>query len=240
MTLYFKKLSYFALFLINTIAHSQDKTKDYRIDFTINDPKSDEVYYKGYEDIKFKDNMVDKKTYYFDLNDKQVQTEFVMFTKDDLVVKSYDYQNELTGEMSYVRTEKNKIKIRYRPPGGKEKSGEMTWEDQMYHGKTFHQLILRNWAPLTQGKDFEFTLLIPYRFESLGFKIKRKDMKKSDNKTYYTFSLEPQNFIIKQLAPDLEAVYEGGSQPKIKSFYGPTTLPIKGEADRMVLIKFNY
>ncbi len=219
---------------------SPQSSQNYRIDFTVNDPESYKVYYKGHEDITLTPDTIEKKAYYYDLKNQPVQTEFVTFTKKDFVVKTYDYNNIPTGEMSRIRTKNKKINITYRPPGGLLKTGTMTWEENMYHGKSFHQLILKHWDQLSRGQDFEFKLLLPYRFESLDFAIVKKSVKIVGKKSLITFALQPQSFIIRQFAPDLEAEYTNEKDPKIKSFYGPTTLPINGETGQMVRILFSY
>ena len=183
-------------------------SKDYQIKFSIHDPKSDKQYFTGYEDITHNEGKVTKKAFYYDDKKKLLQTEFVVFDQNTLKVLDYDYDNRITGEASKLNVVGNKVKITYvEKAGEKPKLGEMSWEDNMYHGKTFHQLILRNWKTLSQGKEYDFSLLIPYRFESIDFQIVNKGKTKKDGKEVTTIAIEPDSFLIRQFAPKLEAEY---------------------------------
>lgn len=212
-----------------------------RINFEMRDPKSKEVYFQGYELITFQEKTSKKETWYKNLKGEEVQYEFVEYDKQNLRVLSYRFKNSVTGEETNFDTESNSMAIRYRPEFQKPyKDGKLNWEENAYHGKVFNNLILRNWASIRQGKDLRFLLVLPYRFESLGFKIVYGKSKEVDGEKREVFELKPKNPIIRAIAPAMEFHYTSGDKPRIRQFTGPSTIPIKGEKDKQIDIIFSY
>lgn len=210
-----------------------------RIDFTIEQKKTGNVVYSGYEDIVEKDGKVEKKAYYKDPKGNVVQTEFFSYDSKTLQILDYEYINKLTNESTILKSTGKDVAISYRGKQEKDyKKGKITWTDTTYHGKTFNQLILKHWDSIVSGKDFEFDLFLPFRFETIPFALVLKE--KTEKGERYVFAVEAQNFIVRQFAPTLEATYYDKPKRQISSFYGPTTLPINGETGEMVVVKFEF
>jgi hypothetical protein len=133
------------------------------------------------------------------------------------------------------------MKIKYRPDSTQtDKDGTLNWDKNAYHGKVFNNLILRNWASLLKGQPIKFDLVLPYRFESLGFQIAYGNSTKVAGEDREVFTLKPTSLIIRAMAPHMEFHYTKGEKPGIRQFTGPCTIPIKSKKDRMVDIIFSY
>lgn len=229
------------LSLNTSLVHAYEMEDVSRIDFEVRDPKSRELFFNGYELITGSGNNTRKETWYYNLDKKQVQYEDVVYDKRSLQVEKYRFDNSVTGEQTDFDTLGKEMSIRYRPGIDKPfKEGKLKWEDNAYHGKVFNNLILRNWASLLNKTPLAFALVLPYRFESLGFKIIYDGSRKVDNEDREVFLLQPSSLIIRAIAPHMEFHYSKGDRPRILKFLGPSTIPIKGEKDRMVDILFSY
>ncbi len=212
-----------------------------RIDFEVRDPGNREVFFKGTEKISQEAASTRKETWYYDLNKTEVQYENVLYNNRSLRVESYRFKNPLTGEETDVVTQGDTMKIKYRPEFKQAyKEGTLPWPKDGYHGKVFNNLILRHWTSLLQGKPLSFDLVLPYRFESLGFEIVSRKTTKVDGEDREVFALQPTSFIIRAIAPRMEFHYTKGDKPRIRQFSGPCTIPIQGKKDRMVDIIFSY
>lgn len=212
-----------------------------RINFEVRDPDSRELFFNGYETIVQEGPATRKETWYYDLKKTEVQYENVLYNNSSLRVESYRFKNPVTGEETELDTTGETMKIKYRPSSDKPyKDGTVAWEKDSYHGKVFNNLILRNWDSLLKGTPIKFGLLLPYRFESLGFQILYKKSAKVDGEDREIFALQPTSLIIRAIAPRMEFHYTKGEKPRIRQFTGPCTIPIQGKKDRMVDIIFSY
>jgi hypothetical protein len=229
-----------ALFLpTNLNAYEMEDVK--RIDFEVRDPDSRELFFSGTETILHDGPRTRKETWYYDLNKKEVQYENVVYDNSQLRVEAYRFKNPVTGEETDLVTQGDVMTIKYREDSTqKYKDGTLRWETNAYHGKVFNNLILRHWATLRQGKPLKFDLVLPYRFESLGFQIVYKETTKIEGEEREIFALQPTSLIIRAIAPRMEFHYTTGPKPRIRQFTGPCTIPIKGKKDRMVAIIFSY
>ncbi len=212
-----------------------------RIDFEVRDPDSKELFFSGYEDISQVSGSTKKETWYYDLGKKEVQYENVVYNNSTLRVEEYQFRNPVTGEDTDVVTKGDTMKIKYRPGANEAfKDGTLNWEKNAFHGKVFNNLILRNWQSLLSGTPLKFDLVLPYRFESLHFKIVYQKSAKIDGEEREIFALQPTSLIIRAIAPRMEFQYTKGEKPRIRQFTGPCTIPIQGKKDRMVDILFSY
>ncbi|SMF68988.1 hypothetical protein [Pseudobacteriovorax antillogorgiicola] len=212
-----------------------------RVHFTIHAQDSQEKVYEGYEDIATTAGQLNKKAVYYDLKKQEVMREEVTYNYKDLTLLYYNYENLLTGETTLVKNDSGTLNIRYRPgKDQKEKTGELKWQSDFIHGKSFHELIVREFAKLEQGESLKFALALPYRFETIDFRIAPEGRASDKDGTILKLSLAPQSFFIRQFAPKMSFTYRPGSPPKILTYSGPTGLPIDGEKGQQVIVKFNY
>ncbi|WP_141734558.1 hypothetical protein [Oligoflexus tunisiensis] len=221
--------------------HAYEMEDVNRIDFEVRDLDNRELFFSGTETITQDGPRTRKETWYYDQNKKEVQYENVVYNSTHLRVESYRFKNPVTGEETELVTQGDVMSIKYREDSTqKYKDGTLRWEPNAYHGKVFNNLILRHWASLRQGKPLKFDLVLPYRFESLGFQIVYKEAAKVDGEDREIFALQPTSLIIRAIAPRMEFHYTTGAKPRIRQFTGPCTIPIKGKKDRMVAIIFSY
>jgi hypothetical protein len=227
--------------LLPAYAHAYEMEDVKRIDFEVRDPEQRELFFAGTETISTEGPLTRKETWYYDLKKTEVQYERVVYNSSSLRVENYRFKNPVTGEETELTTQGDRMKIKYRPDSTKTyQDGSLEWEANAYHGKVFNNLILRNWESLRQGKPLKFDLVLPSRFESLGFQIIYKNKRKVDNEEREIFALQPTSLIIRAIAPRMEFHYTAGEKPRIRQFTGPCTIPIQGKKDRMVDIIFSY
>jgi hypothetical protein len=212
-----------------------------RIDFEVRDPDNRELFFTGTENITQEGGSTRKETYYYDLKKTEVQYENVLYNNKTLRVEAYQFKNPVTGEETNLVTKGDAMQIKYRPETREPyKDGTLNWEKSSYHGKVFNNIILRNWASLLKGTPVKFDLVLPYRFESLGFQILYKNAARIYGEEREIFVLQPTSLIIRAIAPRMEFHYTKGEKPRIRQFTGPSTIPIKGKKDRLVDIIFSY
>ncbi|HET9237623.1 MAG TPA: hypothetical protein VFO10_10250 [Oligoflexus sp.] len=237
----FRAVSLALTLFVPGILHAYEMEDVKRIDFEVRDPDNRELFFAGTETITAEGPVTRKETWYYDLKKTEVQYENVVYQNQSLRVDSYRFKNPVTGEETDLVTQGDTMKIKYRPDSTQTyKDGTLTWEANAYHGKVFNNLILRNWESLRQGKPLKFELVLPSRFEALGFQIVYKNKRKVDGEDREIFALQPTSLIIRTLAPRMEFHYTSGAKPRIRQFTGPCTIPIQGKKDRMVDIIFSY
>lgn len=212
-----------------------------RIDFQIRDPKTQELYFHGIEIFGTVSDRIRKETFYYDSDKKEVQYEDTLYEPKSLRVYDYIFRNSVTGEETLLKTEGEMAQVRYRAKSGQPfKSGSIPWGVATYHGKVFNNLVLRNWESLLRGKALKFDLLLPFRFETIGFQIVHSKSHTVDGEAREVFVVQPQNILVRALAPRMEMQYTRGSKPRIRVFTGPFTSPVKGESDKILDISFTY
>lgn len=217
--------------------------KQYTVSFTVNHGVTDKVLYQGSEDVSHRDGKIYKTTKYFDLNEKLSLEEEAIFTEENIALEFYSYHNHQNGAQTIAKRNGQKISISYREgPESQSERGTLEWKKNSVHGRSFHEVILRDWQKLVDGLDTEFSLMLLYRFKSVDFRISPINLKNAPQTEpkHYHFALEPSNFFIRQFVPEMTFVYSGGKEPKIISFTGPTGLLVDGKQEQKVVVKFKY
>jgi hypothetical protein len=212
-----------------------------RIDFEVRDSKTKELYLTVYELSTVTPETARREAWYYDTKKTEVQYENVLYRRDNLRVENYQFKNSVTGEATDSWTEGETMRVKYRPALDKAlQTGSIEWTKDSYHGKVFNNMILRNWSSLRAGNPIKFQLILPFRFESLGFQIAYKKTAQIAGDERVIFALEPTSFFIRAIAPRMEFHYIESDRPRIRQFTGPSSMPLKGEKDRLVDIIFSY
>jgi hypothetical protein len=224
-------------FLLLTPAAFCNEKGQNSMDFQIRDPQTREVFFQGYERVTDTGPNIRKETFFFDMNRKEALVEDAVYNRDSLRMESYVSRSSVTGEETIMKTEGQRIQIKYRPEkddGFKETT--LSWSSDTLHGKVFDDLIVRNWDKLLKGQMLKFDLVLPFRLESRGFQIFHNRRVTNQGQELEVFSLQPQNFLLRAFVPNMEFYYAAAPKPELKIFTGPSVIPIKGETNRMVEI----
>jgi hypothetical protein len=209
-----------------------------KMEFQIRDPQTREVFFQGYERVTDTGPNTRKETFFFDMNRKEALVEDAVYNRDSLRMESYVSRSSVTGEETIMKTEGQRIQIKYRPEKDDAfKETTLSWSADTLHGKVFDDLITRNWDKLLQGQMLKFDLVLPFRLESRGFQIFHNRRVSNQGQELEVFSLQPQNFLLRAFVPKMEFYYARSSpKPELKIFTGPSVIPIRGETNRMVEI----
>ena len=216
-------------------------SQSFRVDFTVHTPNSKSASYKGFEDIEIKDGFLIKNSSYFDLKGRLVLEEKVKFLNKSLKLQSYSYKNKVSGvETKALLVNGDKLKVNHREVDKPPQEGEIQWTERSIHGKSFHELILKNWNSLKKGTPLKFDLVLPIRFTSVSFALTLEKKETREGIPFYIYNLAPDSFFIRQFVPEMSFTYKENKNPRIVSFKGPTALPINGETGKTVVVKFSY
>ncbi|HYX39727.1 MAG TPA: hypothetical protein VE954_42070 [Oligoflexus sp.] len=220
-----------------TASPAQGKEASDTMEFQIRDPATREVFFQGFEKVHDTGASTRKETFFFDKARKEVLMEDAVYNRETLRMETYVSRSSVTGEETVLKTEGKSLKISYRAEGDAPfKETTLSWNADTFHGKTFDDLIVRNWDNLLQGKMLKFDLVLPFRLESRGFQIFRTKRTNLDGQDVEVFALQPQNFLLRALVPKMEFFYAPGTRPQLKMFSGPSVIPIQGETNRTVEI----
>lgn len=237
----FRILIVLLLSSISSLGRAYEMEDIARIEFKILDPDSRELVFEGYEVQSEEAAQSRKQTYYYDLKKNQVYIEDAFFDKATLRVAAYNSLNHLSGEETVVKTEGEQARVRFRPSASESpKEKLLPWGKEGFHTKVITQLILRNWAQIVGGRPYKFDLLLPFRFESLGFQLVNNKRVTVEGEERQSFLLQPQNFIIRAFVPRMEFQFSVGPKPRVKLYRGPSPLPVHGETNKPLDMVFEY
>lgn len=208
--------------------------------FQIRDPESQEVVYQGRETVAVKGASEKKETVYTDLAKKELFREEATYNIDSLQMLDYQATNQVTGEETLLKAEgADAARVVYK--ADKEKAAReetMKLGKETFHPKMIHQLIVRHWDKLVSGQPYEFDMLLPFRFQSLGFRIVHAKSLQVGGEARESFLLQPKNFLIRAFVPRMEFQFAKGAEPEIRLYRGPCPVPVKGESNRTMDMVF--
>lgn len=221
---------------------SSAQDKKLTINFTVHHMDSNEILYRGTERITINESKYFKLNKYYDPTGKVVLEEETIYATSDLKLHLYRYHNMQNDEKTFAQLEGNTLKVQYqKSPKDELQKGTIEWTPSSIHGKTFLEFIVKNWTTVSAGKDLNFALAIPYRFDHINFRIRQtKVVESKDSPPLHYLALEPQNFFLRTVAPKISFIFSGGQQPKVKSFFGPTGLLVDGKQEETVRVDFQY
>jgi hypothetical protein len=149
---------------------------------------------------------------------------------------SYRCENYLNGEFTEVTVSGLKAKVIYRPNASEEHiTKEVTWTDRTFAGNALPVFIVKNWDKIKKGESIEFDLFVPFRQETLAFKLTPQFA--SAPRTIKVMA-EARNWLIRQFAPTISFTFVDGVEPTMTAYDGPTQLAING--DRLARIKIDF
>ncbi len=227
----------FALYALLATTQIYGGTASPETQFELRDPKTKEIYFTGREKTSQDGEAIRKETLYFDSNKKEVLKDSFAFDAKTLRAIDFISSNAITGEEIKVSGQDQGLDIQYRPShDGKTGTNTVKSEKQIYLPSIAGDLILQNWDNLMTGKAVKFDLVIASRMETIPFQLVRREALTVDNEEREVFTLMPQNFLIRMLAPHLEFQY--GKDKKIRQALFPSPLPIHGGQNQMVEMVF--
>ena len=218
-----------------------------KIRFTVSDAKTGKGLTRGVETIELNDGVLSKNTTYWPVDDEKniIQDESCAFDVKTLRPRSYSFRNKFSGEsvtMSGSGSSPWSEKIFYREAVNKpEVVTPFTWNPDIIIGKTLHHVIVRSWKLLSQGGARTFDLFVPMKRDQFKFRVVKKASPQEDDPRSMTVSLELDNWALRQLAPSMLFYYrERDGLPVLERYEGPTTVVIDNDANRKVIIDFQY
>lgn len=236
------KLELFALSLwgISGLAFASVPEESRAMQFQIRDPETQAVVFRGHETVASSGQSERKETIYTDLSEKELFREQAVYEKDSLRMLDYQANNRVTGEETFMKAEgENSARISYKADAKQALREEsMKVGPETFHPKMIHQLIERHWDQLVRGQSYDFDMLLPFRFQSLGFRIVHHKSLKVAGEERESFLLQPRNFLIRAFVPRMEFQFAKGSKPEIRLYLGPCPVPVKGENNKTMEMVF--
>ncbi len=218
-------------------ALAQEETKV--MHFEIRDPETRALVFAGTETVKTQGTQERKETVYSDTSKQELYREDALYEKASLRMLDYEASNKLTGELTKVKAEGANSRVQYRADASKSlREEDMKLGPETFHPKMIHQLIVRHWQSLVAGKSYQFDMLLPFRFQSLGFQLVHFKNLKVGNEERESFLLQPKNFLIRAFVPRMEFQFAKGPEPEIRLYLGPCPVPVKGETNKTMEMVF--
>lgn len=209
-----------------------------KIRFVVKDQQSNELIFKGEEDITIKDDLVTKETFYYDLQGALVQKELSVYSYSSLAMFNYAFENRETGEKVQFEAADDLAKIQAKTRDEGQISGNATVGEGVYLAKPLHHLIVRNWSEISSGENFEFGLLVPSKMDSYEFRIRQLNTENKEGKKLHRLRLEPTSWIARRFVKPMDFLYDGDRV--LHRYEGVTTAAVEGDANRLVTIDFSY
>ena len=151
---------------------------------------------------------------------------------------SYVFEDLGSGERIDLKVDGNKASVQYRPSKDAEvKSKDLSWGENALTGSLLPGFIAKQWATLDAGRTVDFELFVPFRMETIGFRLLRTATN-SEDKTV-TITAEASNWLIRQFAPAISFVFSSGVPPRLLKYQGPAPVQIDGEQIKAVEIDFS-
>jgi hypothetical protein len=150
---------------------------------------------------------------------------------------AYEFEDLGSGERVELKVDGDKATAQYRPAKDAEvKSKELPWGPNAVTGNLLPALITKQWATLDAGKTIDCDLFVPFRLETIGFRVQRTA--KSDSDKTVTITADASNWLIRQFAPAIHFVYSTETPPRLLRYQGPAPVKIDGETVNSVVIDF--
>ena len=150
---------------------------------------------------------------------------------------AYEFEDFGSGERVELKVDGDKATAHYRPAKDAEvKRKELPWGPNALTGNLLPALITKQWAALDAGKAIECDLFVPFRLETIGFRVQRTASNDSDKTV--TITADASNWLIRQFAPAIRFVYSTETPPRLLRYQGPAPVKIDGEPVSKVVIDF--
>jgi steroid 5-alpha reductase family enzyme len=214
------------------------------IHFKVFDKKSGKEISWGEETIDSKGDQLVKVTEYYPpgAEKKVIQRESSSVNMKDLYVEEYQLSNFMSGETATIKNKEGSLLVGYQEKSTDPvKEIKYIWSKATIIGKTLHHFIVRNWNDIIAGNPSKFDLLVPMKQESFGFRTRLVRTYDKATSKVHVISLEPQNWAIRTLVPQMDFHYTvQNGLPRLDYYEGATTIAIDGDDDRIVTIDFKY
>lgn len=218
------------LFTAVTLVAQSNGPKE--VKFSVHEAKTGKLYYHGTEKVTY-GSLITKQASYLTPEGTLALSESSSFEASNYKLHNFRYKNHLTGKTLEVDLHGDTYTIRsLKDKSSDWESKKLPYEENMTHGQCFRELVIREWKKLSSDQAISFKLISPSRFSAYRFEIVRDS---SDENRYL---LQPQSFFLKQMVPDMWFTIKGQQKPSIKSFTGPTELPINGKTNQIVEVRF--
>ena len=162
--------------------------------------------------------------------------ETVRYLPESLATVSYYCEDHSIGEVAEVSIKDGKANVSYRPnTTAPVKYAELPWTPNTFVGSALPIVMAKHWAELREGKTVDFDLYVPFRLESVGFRLTRQADTPPNR---IKIIAEARNWLIRQFAPSISFTFIDQNPPTMASFSGPAPVSLGGERHRPVTIDF--
>jgi hypothetical protein len=214
-------------------AHAADGGDPQTFEFF--DPSTHKPLVRGEEHVTRDGGDLVKHTVYKTLDGEAAQVEDARYNADSLKLATYHFEDHLSGETADVKVKDGHAHVQYRDDAKSEmKQDDIDWGPDAISGKALPEMILRNWDKLAGGAAIPFELYVPFRLECMAFQAVRKPLPDGQ----VAIVVEPRNWMIRQLAPQITFVFSAATPPKLALYRGPSMVDIAGESNKKVEIVF--
>jgi len=150
---------------------------------------------------------------------------------------AYLFEDLGSGEHIDLKVDGGHASVQYRPSKDAEvKSKDLNWAANALTGSLLPGFIAKQWATLDAGKTVDFELFVPFRMETIAFRLLRTATNSEDKTVIIT--AEASNWLIRQFAPAISFVYGSGVPRRLLKYQGPAPVQIGGEKIKAVEIDF--
>ncbi|MBI2603072.1 MAG: hypothetical protein HYW48_08445 [Deltaproteobacteria bacterium] len=204
--------------------------------FIIYEPETRKVLAHGTEVLEENGQDLVKKTTYY-IGDLVGQEEYVRFKRETYTLVDYEFKDQMFGEYAKVVVKGQLAKISYKGIHDKNmRNKDLAWTPQMVSGKYIPEMIVSAWDKLMGGEYLYFDLYVPYRMDTVGFRVRKENS--SDG--VITFLMEASSFFIRPFAPKLRFTFESTAMRRLLRYQGPSIVAIDGKKDLEVVVEFDY
>ncbi len=167
--------------------------------------------YKYEHKVKAEDKKVSVENHFFDLEGKEVTTEFAEIAPGEKVIMFKQIQKQLEAE-GLIEVKDDKVYFTYTKDG-KTKKEEEKLKDNFVVTPTVIPYLQKNWEQIKAGKDVDIRLGVVDRLETVGFRFKKDREDTFDGKKVLLVRLEPSTWAIRQIVDPLTfTMSEDGSR----------------------------
>lgn len=213
-----------------------------------------QVLLVGQVDVTESDEgVVTRTTRYSTPSGANAAQESSRYQRKGLIYQKYLYEDDIHGEKIQVTFDQEAVKagrvsekadITYRDmTPAKTKKARITWGERALIGHGLPDYIDRYWQALKSGKTQTFAFFIPFRLETLDFRLRVEQKLASKSTPIYRLRLEASNWIVRNaaslMAPPLDFYIQGEETPMLVGYQGPSNVILNGQKNRLIRIVFD-
>lgn len=199
------------------------------------DPQGRLVYVENHHAVYEDGKVKHAETFYFDPAGAPI-AKLVTTYADGPSMPDLVYEDTRLKSSEGARIANGRVELWRRPTGAKEeRNRSFTIQPNDVIGQGVHEAIRLRLKELVDGSVLRYRLFLPIRLDWFTFKISRVDL----NGNLMRLHMEPENWLIRFLAPHIETVYDVPTGHLVR-YEGPSNI-LDGEGrTQMVTMTFAY